>query len=92
MQPLAALRAEKLARLLKLIGSYAHHQTKQLTCKSETFKRHKFFCCLVSEQSEVSAQSEVLSTPPPMQEAKKRVLSWKKEDVAKWLESIGFDV
>ncbi|XP_015770318.1 PREDICTED: uncharacterized protein LOC107348766 isoform X1 [Acropora digitifera] len=46
----------------------------------------------VSEQSEVSAQSEVLSTPPPMQEAKKRVLSWKKEDVAKWLESIGFDV
>ncbi|XP_067030823.1 uncharacterized protein [Acropora muricata] len=39
-----------------------------------------------------SAQSEVLSTPSPMQEANKRVLSSQKEDVAKWLESIGFDV
>ncbi|XP_015753417.1 PREDICTED: uncharacterized protein LOC107333164 isoform X6 [Acropora digitifera] len=45
-----------------------------------------------SSRSSVSAQSEVLSTPSPMQEAKKRVLSWQKEDVAKWLESIGFDV
>ncbi|XP_015753413.1 PREDICTED: uncharacterized protein LOC107333164 isoform X2 [Acropora digitifera] len=40
----------------------------------------------------VSAQSEVLSTSSPMQEANKRVSSWQKEDVAKWLESIGLDV
>ncbi|XP_067030956.1 uncharacterized protein [Acropora muricata] len=45
-----------------------------------------------SSKSSVSAQSKVLSTPSPMQEANKRVLSWKKEDVAKWLESIGFYV
>ncbi|XP_067030746.1 uncharacterized protein [Acropora muricata] len=46
----------------------------------------------ITSATEVSVQSEALSTPPPMQEAKKRVWSWQKEDVAKWLESIGFDI
>ena len=36
MQPLAALWAEKVARVLKLIGSYALHQTTKLSCKSDT--------------------------------------------------------
>ncbi|XP_015764460.1 PREDICTED: uncharacterized protein LOC107343405 [Acropora digitifera] len=46
----------------------------------------------ITTATAVSIQSEVtLSTPPPMQEANKRVLSWQKEDVARWLNSIGFD-
>ncbi|KAK2565261.1 hypothetical protein P5673_011214 [Acropora cervicornis] len=46
----------------------------------------------ITSATAVSLQSEfMLSTPPPMQEANKRVSSWQKEDVAKWLKSIGFD-
>ncbi|XP_015780024.1 PREDICTED: uncharacterized protein LOC107357902 isoform X3 [Acropora digitifera] len=78
--------------IIKGTKLYMHFEKDPREGIQQLLKEIKNVTATVSEQSEVSAQPEVLSAPPPMQEAKKRVLSWKKEDVAKWLESIGFDV
>lgn len=47
----------------------------------------------ISQASAVPVKSqEVLSNPSPKQCLKEEVLSWQREDVAKWLHTIGFDV
>lgn len=33
----------------------------------------------------------VLSSPPPKAPESEKILQWQKEDVAKWLHSIGFE-